>query len=1023
MSDIMRQIPFEKLVSWSLAEYRQSRTIFGIPEGKFYEKKSDGKMELFSESIDTPVGPAAGPNTQLAQNIVAAYLSGSRFFELKTVQIFDKLEFPKPCIRAEDECYNTEWSTELSIEGAFSEYVKAWFLLHVLQKEVFDLDERRFMFNMSVGYDLKGIQSPQVDSFIEGLKDASGTDIFRECQAVLLEGIDQFAIVDKAFIESISPHICNSITLSTMHGCPPVEIEAITQYLLGEKKLHTFVKMNPTLLGYQYVRDAFDTMGYKYIQLKEESFTHDLQYADGVAMLKGLKAFAKDNNKEFGVKLSNTLPVKIEQGELPGEEMYMSGRALYPLTINLAFKLASEFSGDLKISYSGGADFFNIDRIVATGIRPITVATTLLKPGGYLRLKQMAELLEPRLDAAESTGINLEKLQALAESAFNDANHLKEKRAVGSRKLERQLPLIDCFVAPCTEGCPIGQDIPEYIRLVGEKRFEEAYEVIVSKNPLPFITGTICNHNCMTQCTRLDYEESVQIRSMKLVAAENGFEGFLQKRVAVKPGGLKRGKTAVIGAGPSGLATGYFLAKAGMDVTVFDKKEKAGGTVEYVIPDFRISGDAIQNDLELIEKMGVEFQLGVDPDFSVKELKTKGFDYIYLAIGAGVNNPLSLDGDNQFVQGAISFLEAYKKDKEALNPGKKVAVIGGGNSAMDAARAARRIKGVENVYIIYRRSKEYMPADREELDLAVWEGVIFKELLSPVSLKNGVLKCQKMMLGEPDTSGRRSPVPIAGKFEEIPVDTVLSATGELVDYDLLKRNGIEVDSKGKVTVNPETLETNLANVFLGGDALHGPATVVEAIAHGTKVAQMILEKENQAEESFAHFQETVLGPIFDRDGRLSDISARKGVLKAVSGAEQEPDRCLDCRYVCNVCTEVCPNRANVVVEVEDGGLRNLNQIVHIDGMCNECGNCATFCPNAGAPYKDKLTLFWSLEDFENSTNSGFLLIEAGAKPVFKLRLGDKVFKARFNAQGQSAEVEEKIAVVIWKVYQEHAYIF
>ena len=350
MSDKMVPIPFKKLVNWMFEEYKRTQTIFGIPKVKFFKKTNDQEIRLFGETMETPVGPAAGPHTQLAQNIIASYLSGSRFFELKSVQIMDELEIPKPCILAKDEAYNTEWSTELPIMGAFEEYVKAWFALHILQKELFYLTERRFMFNMSVGYDLKGIQSPKVDQFIEGLKDASGTAIYKECLAALLESVDQYETIDRAFVETISPHICTSITLSTMHGCPPAEIEAIIKYLLSEKKLHTFVKMNPTLLGYEYVRNTFDKMEYKYIELKEESFTHDLQFKDGIEMLKRLKAFALDHEKDFGVKMSNTLPVRIMKSELPGDEMYMSGRALYPLTINLAYKLAVEFKGDLKIS-------------------------------------------------------------------------------------------------------------------------------------------------------------------------------------------------------------------------------------------------------------------------------------------------------------------------------------------------------------------------------------------------------------------------------------------------------------------------------------------------------------------------------------------------------------------------------------------------------------------------------------------------------------------------------------------------
>ncbi|MDI6879941.1 MAG: putative selenate reductase subunit YgfK [Desulfitobacteriaceae bacterium] len=1016
MSDKMREIPFDKMIDWVFEEYKQSRSIFGVPEAKFYRKSSLAGMTLFGENIDSPIGPAAGPNTQLAQNTVAAYLSGSRFFELKTVQILDELEFPKPCIRAEDECYNTEWSTELSIEGAFNEYVKAWFMLHILQKEIFGRDGRHFMFNMSVGYDLEGIRSPKVDHFIEGLKDASQTDIFQECKKVLLDRIGQFKQVDKTFVESISPHICTSITLSTMHGCPPTEIEAISKYLISEKKLHTFVKMNPTLLGYTFVRETFDQMGYDYIELKEESFTHDLQYADGVAMLQRLKAFAQEHGRDFGVKLSNTLPTKITRAELPGEEMYMSGRALYPLTINLALKLAEEFAGDLIISYSGGADFFNIGDIFTTGIRPITLATTLLKPGGYMRLQQIAELLEPRLDDLAPGKINLVKLRQLAERAFSDTNHLKEKRAVQSRKIARELPLLDCFMAPCSVGCPIEQDIPEYIRLVGEGRFREAYEVIVDKNPLPFITGTICPHHCTTKCTRLDYDESVQIRSLKRVAAENGYEDFLAQ--VTKPQSTSSAQVAVIGAGPSGLAAAYFLARAGLNVTVFDQRPKAGGTVEYVIPDFRIGRDAIANDVRLIEKMGVKFQLGVDPEFSLAALKAQGYQYIYLAIGAGKNQALNIAGDGAKVRAAIPFLEEFDRNRASLNLGRHVAVIGGGNSAMDAARAALRVQGVEKVYIIYRRTQEYMPADREELQLAQEEGVIFRELLAPVALEKGILTCQKMELGSPDTSGRRSVVPVARAFEEIPIDTVLTAIGERVDHERLRKNGIAVDSQGKIQVREETLESNVDNVFVGGDALYGPATVVEGIAHAAKVSKAILDKEKLA-------QSTGNSEIsFDSERRLLAITAKKAVLHPVTDLEHEPERCLECNTVCNICTEVCPNRANIVVEVRGSSLKNHNQIIHVDGMCNECGNCATFCPYSSAPYKDKFTLFWSVEDFENSTNAGFVTLTGGNEPRFKVRLGEDTLEAQFAANGRTqALLPREIADLIWVTYTDYRHVF
>lgn len=256
MSDRMTPIPFSQLVKWILEEEKNKGAVFGIR--KPYKAEAKYNRTIFERALETPVGPAAGPHTQLTQNIVAAYYAGSRFFELKTVQIIDGEDLPvsKPCIKADDECYNCEWSTELYVPQAQEEYIKAWVLLHVLAKEygLGAADGSGFQFNMSVGYDLEGIKSPKIDLFIESMKDASGTDTFKECKQYLLDNIDLFEHVTKEDIENISPKICNSVTLSTLHGCPPQEIERIATYLIEEKGLHTFIKCNPTLLGYEFAK-------------------------------------------------------------------------------------------------------------------------------------------------------------------------------------------------------------------------------------------------------------------------------------------------------------------------------------------------------------------------------------------------------------------------------------------------------------------------------------------------------------------------------------------------------------------------------------------------------------------------------------------------------------------------------------------------------------------------------------------------------------------------------------------------
>ncbi|MBU4511342.1 putative selenate reductase subunit YgfK, partial [bacterium] len=478
MGDIMRPISFKQLLCWITEEYRLQRTIFGIPESQFFIKENGKSIQIFDESCATPVGPAAGPHTQLTQNIVAAYLVGGRFFELKTVQKLDSLHFDKPCIDARDEGYNTEWSTELSLEQAYDEYVKAWVLLYFIESIFNDRTNTKqsFIFNMSVGYDLEGIKTPGMDTFINNLIDASGQPVFKryleELSSFILDTNFSEVLHIKGKIKSlenissvVSPHIARSVTLSTMHGCPPEEIESICKYLMEEKRLHTFVKLNPTLLGYKLVRKILNELGFNYIDIKESTFSDDLQWDDAIGILKRLSKLAADCSRNFGVKLSNTLGTANTLSVLPGEEMYLSGRILFPITITLASRLSREFKGTLPISYSGGASQLNILRIFETGIKPITMATELLKPGGYMRMTEMVRKLESIVgEKKQLKVIDVEKLERLAEEALRENYYRKDWRGTKKVSVDRELPLTDCYIAPCVLSCPIHQDIPEYIR-------------------------------------------------------------------------------------------------------------------------------------------------------------------------------------------------------------------------------------------------------------------------------------------------------------------------------------------------------------------------------------------------------------------------------------------------------------------------------------------------------------------------------------------------------------------------------
>lgn len=683
MSDIMTPIPFGKLMDWIIKEHKTG-SVFGVKRPFIADKKNTAT--IFGRSLETPFGPAAGPHTQLTQNIVASYVAGSRFFELKTVQKLDGEDLPvsKPCIRAEDECYNCEWSTELYVPQAYDEYVKAWFACKVLAKEYGLGSMDGFQFNMSVGYDLEGIQTEKIDRFIEGMKDASGAPIFTECRQWLLDNLDRFENLTRDDVEGISPEVCNCITLSTLHGCPPQEIERIAKYLIEKKQVHTFIKCNPTLLGYDYARRLMDEMGYDYVAFGDFHFKDDLQYEDAVPMLKRLQALADEKGLEFGVKITNTFPVDVKQNELPSEEMYMSGKSLYALSLSVALKLADDFDGKLRISYSGGADYFNIEKIVDAGIWPVTMATTMLKPGGYQRLEQIGRLFAAK-KAPVFESVDAAKVRTLVEGAKTDRHHVKAVKPLPSRKINRPVPLADCFIAPCQEGCPIHQDITQYLQLAGEGKYEEALKVILNKNPLPFITGTICAHNCMSKCTRNFYETPVNIRRTKLESAEGGYEAVMEDFKA--PAVSSDKKAAVVGGGPAGLAAAFFLARGGMKVTVFEKEAKMGGVVRNVIPAFRIPDSAIDRDVKIIEAMGAELVNGKEIQ-SIETLK-KEYDYVVLALGASQPGELRLEAGEPV--NALEFLAEFKATDGKAKLGKNVAVIGGGNTAMDTARAAKRL--------------------------------------------------------------------------------------------------------------------------------------------------------------------------------------------------------------------------------------------------------------------------------------------------------------------------------------------
>jgi len=1011
----MKVQPFDLLLNWVLKEYQENQSIFGIHRSLFYTPKQNNPYasELFGYYLATPIGPAAGPHTQLAQNIVCAWLSGGRFMELKTVQIMDQLEIPRPCIDMEDEGYNVEWSQELLLDQSAHEYINAWALIHILRRVLGFEGQVPFgtIFNMSVGYNLAGIQSSPMQRFMDRMADASA-----EIAAIQETIRTQFPNLP------IPSQLTNSVTLSTMHGCPPDEIEQIARYLLTERDLHTIVKLNPTLLGKERVLNILhDDLDFTEIQIPDAVFEHDLQYGRAIELIKSLQATADERGLTFGVKLSNTLAMANHRGELPGDEMYMSGRALYPITINLFQKFAREFEGNLNVSYSGGADALNVAGILAAGARPVTVASDLLKPGGYSRLLQYLENLEAEMQKRGASSLDelaqdkLSNLEAAAAEALRSPRYKKSYFPHGLPKVESGLGLFDCITAPCVEQCAVLQDVPEYAWLISQGEYDRALEVILARNPLPAVTGYVCTHLCQTRCTRNNYDEPVAIRALKRFAVEKGRKPQTANRKSQIANHESRITVAIIGAGPSGLSAAAFLALHGVKATIFEAKDVAGGMTRLV-PSFRLPDSVIQEDVERIAALGVEIKFNYLITRRPEELLREGFDAVYIASGFQKDAPLYIQGiDGEGVFAALDLLERARRG-EKVELGQKALVIGGGDTALDAARVAQRYTG-RPATIVYRRSENEMPASAEEKRGAFEEGAILKELASPTRIirrdgRVAALECIQNRLGELGTDGRRRPVPIQGSEFQIEADSVILAIGQKPDLDFLGGSSVTLHRNGSIAVDPETGRAGAPHIYAGGDVVEGPESIIAACAHGRRAAEAICA------EFGIRFEQPSARPVVLSEQEIVDIKrvrARKLsqiqpemippaertdfiLIEATlteKAAQAEAARCLQCAAFCDKCIEVCPNRANYSYRItpfsttvpllacQDGELvvtgrepfvvTQERQILHLDDFCNQCGNCATFCVHNAKPYAEKPRLFLKERDFQLEDDNAFFI--------------------------------------------------
>ncbi len=393
-------------------EWSTRKKVFDLPSARIWKRdpELDLGFDFLGRRCATPIGPAAGPHSQLAANIVLSWLGGSRLFELKTVQILDELEIARPCIDMETIGYNIEWSQELRIPQSLTEYVKSAMLIELLRNWEplaghIGPDPGPHVFDMSVGYDLAGISSPEVGVFLKGMRDATAEIAALRPEIATAAGGAFASLSDLAFDSQIS----DTLTLSTFHGCPPDEIESITKYLIDEHDLDVIVKLNPTLLGYDQVADVVnDQLGYSDVSVKASAFDEDLQFERGIELIGELNQYAKDRGRRFGIKLTNTLVVDNTRGFMADETMYLSGAPLHVLASSLLDRLATAMpgtldipghDGDIMVSFSAGVNKENLADTLAMGVQPATICSDLLKPNGYGRLAPMLKAL-----AAEVTG-------------------------------------------------------------------------------------------------------------------------------------------------------------------------------------------------------------------------------------------------------------------------------------------------------------------------------------------------------------------------------------------------------------------------------------------------------------------------------------------------------------------------------------------------------------------------------------------------------------------------------------------
>ncbi len=893
-----------QLAAWIARELEARDAILGIPRALFFRPQPDDPFaqRLHGVRVATPVGPAAGPHTQLARNLVVSWLCGARCLELKTVQTLDAIEVSKPCIDMQDAGYNVEWSQELSLDQAFAEYLLAWVLIHALHRRLgFAGEGPDTLFTLSVGYNREGLLKPNVQGFLRRMRDAG------PALAVCVEEVARW--LPEAREVEIPARLSHHATLSTMHGCPPDEIGWMARHLMEAWGLPTSVKLNPTLLGPERVRGLLQGLGWRDVTVPDAAFGHDLRYPDALALLRDLRAAASACGVALGVKLSNTLEVENRRAVFaPSEKMmYLSGRPLHALTVQLAHQLQQDHGGALSLSFSGGADAFNTPQLLACGIETVTTCSDLLRPGGHTRLPQyLAELRAAmanvqadslpafvcRTSAASGGPGEDERAAALhnlaryadevARDPRYDGGHYARRKTKGARPLG----LFDCIVAPCTDACGVRQQPPRYLRALADGRLGDAARAVRADNPLGAVLGRACHTPCQLTCLRTHYDEPIAIRPLKQ---------FIMDREAppVPTDALRGDQVAVVGLGACGASAAWFLAEAGYAVTVFDPACTPEAVAAGSVAGFRAEAVAVAQDLRRLCVAGVVFRGGAEAACALAGLSAAGFRRVVVAA------PLA------------------------------------------------------------------------------WA----------------------------DFFGAEQPV---------------------------------LNAAGLLAVDEEAGRTSVTGVYAGGEAVRkGPPVLVRAAGEGRRIAEVMGRSDGRpaarGTEAVAGWADWA-GLVTRRAVRVlqEPAWAEPGVPEEAA-ARREAARCLDCDRMCSTCVSVCPNLAIQTyvtpsfearvpqlawrggrLAVEEGPVFRAAQrfqVFVLADCCNACGNCVTFCPAAGRPWRDKPRVYFDAAAFEVEPDNAFRWAVVDGRRALLARWGGRTHTLalgtewRYRAEGWDVELD------------------